>query len=273
MLRKSSRSAFTLIELLVVIAIIAILAGLLLPALAKAKSKGRTILCLNNQKQLALTWTLYQDDFDSHFVPNGAQSSVEDQLWVYGGPHGGIGVGSSPDFVLNPTNALFSKYIRTVAAYHCPEDKGIPPQGRNQTAASRKPPIRSYSMNCYIAPTDRSARIREKGYTIFRRASELVRPSDIFLFMDVHPESICSPEFEVNMDQSTWFHVPSALHNRAGVIAFTDGHSESHRWKTLQTKPLGNNMHMVSADKNDLAWVKFRTTDPPTTGTTPGAMH
>jgi prepilin-type N-terminal cleavage/methylation domain-containing protein len=172
--RFSIRSGFTLIELLVVIAIIAILAGMLLPGLARAKSKAQATACLNQLKQLQLCWQMYTDDNADVMPPNkwsgdasGATSLAGS--WITGDTR-------VDRNTTNIQNGILFSYNRSVAIYHCPVDV---------STVLTKPPLlrtRSYSLNSWLNGMEWP----ENTPSRFVRASQLANPgpSQVFTFLD-----------------------------------------------------------------------------------------
>jgi prepilin-type N-terminal cleavage/methylation domain-containing protein len=258
---KSSRDrGFTLIELLVVIAIIAILASLLLPALAKAKSYALRTKCMSNHRQLALTWILYQDDHEGKLVSNvrNAPAPGEGLNWVESTVHGATPGFTNPLALISPTRAAFANYLKSVEIYACPAETTIYTLGNRQV---RK--LRSYSMNDYLNGNSDQFNAPPPLF-FYKRNSQFQRPAQLFVFIDSDPGTICYVPFEIPIaNNAMFFTAPGALHDRrSAVLSFADGHAEAHRWKRPYLHPNtsmnGSPHNSVISDPQDVTYVRSR---------------
>lgn len=251
---------FTLIELLVVVAVIAIIAGLLLPALGQAKESARRIQCTGNVKQLNLAWQLYAQDNGDRLVPNGTDVGVRSfPLWVAGNSHqGGLGAFTNRTLLVDRRYSAFSATIGNAAVYKCPSDRGI--------AVGRHQYVRSYALNSYLNNVAPSGPL-STAHLRFSTQAEVQRgnPSALLTFLDVDWPSLCMPEFRFEMGRSTYFHRPASYHNRSGVLGMADGHVESRRWRDPSLRPnnIRDNRHGTTARiPTDVQWLQERATLP-----------
>jgi prepilin-type N-terminal cleavage/methylation domain-containing protein/prepilin-type processing-associated H-X9-DG protein len=271
--RQTWAIGFTLIELLTVIAVIAILASLLLPALASAKSKGRAISCLSNEHQLMLGCLLYVGDFNEALPYNlGAgeikQGEVNGQFWNWTTPVMSWELDSDNTNSILLTEGGIGPYLsRTAKTYRCPGDSVV---SDIQARAGWTARVRSISMNAMVGNAggylQAGANVNNPEYLQFLKLGQIPQPAQIFVLTEEHPDSINDGYFLNKPDSRKWIDLPASYHNGAANLAFADGHLESHKWRFASTKPPAapDAAHLPfpvpAAERADYDWLMARTT-------------
>jgi len=263
---RHSVRAFTLIELLVVIAVIAILAALLLPALARAKEKGRSVQCLNNIKQWVVAFHMYKDDHEEYIPREGhlTNGTVKIDNWasVAATANKDVWYNALPSYLSHRPASSYASLLTGQRPrfyedrlFHCPSAKFPPGAGGDADAFFSLVMNSKLIMPPLLDPN------------LSTRFDSIQRPSQTVAFLDAR---VSRAEVKVDVLQiDSDLGQPSASasrfaarHLRGGNLAYCDGHVE---WrpgeKVVETRPVPNRGFAIFPS-HELIWCAEPFSDP-----------
>lgn len=265
-------AAFTLIELLVVVAVVALLAGMLLPALSSAQARSQAAACMNNHRQLALALQVYTDDHSGKLPYNWGAAGIRRSVSLQSYLNWANNVMS---WELDPGNTNryqlvaggLGPYLNGAAGpFKCPTDRVL---SRIQREAGWTARLRSVSLNAMMGYAGRflsgNVNTNNPAHTQFFRLDDVREPSRIFTFIDEHPDSINDGYFLNRIDRFEWVDLPGSYHHNGATITFADGHVERQRWIDGITKPPAQPdvavlpVSLPAGQRADFEWLADRT--------------
>jgi len=241
---RSEPGGFTLLELLVTIGVISILAALLLPALSQAQHRAASLVCLNNNRQLALGWLLYATDHNGRLPYNVGGAGTDrgvgarDRLnWADGILDWEVLNSDNTNTTLLTRSGIGPYVGGSAALYRCPSDRVLSDQQRQAGWRTR---ARSYSMNAMMGNAGEASKtgvnVNNPAYVQFFKVELIPEPVRLFVLLDEHPDSINDGYFLNRGDQLEWIDLPGSFHGGAASFSMADGHSELHRWSEATTR-------------------------------------